>query len=128
MPSEEAYIRRQIAGLRADRFVSGCAYGADTVAMLEAWQFLNCPEYVLTIPVGKKYNAGLEYFGERNGWTLEYIKGGYMARNDRTIELATELHAFPATPDEILRSGTWATIRRAKRKGIPVCIHPLCDA
>src|ERR1044072_4420894 len=128
-PLQEAYVRRSVAGLRADRFVSGCAYGVDTQSMLSLWQeFLVPAEYVLTIPKGNWHNAGLAYLGAANGWTLEYINGGYMARNSRTVELADELHAFPETPVPVLRSGTWATIRRAERKGIAVIYHPLNHA
>lgn len=64
-------------------------------------------------------------FGRQQGWTLIYVEGGYMRRNDKTVELATELHAFPQTPVPVLRSGTWATVRRAERKPIPVFFLPL---
>lgn len=120
-------MRSKVSGLRADRFVSGAAIGVDTVAILAAWEYLVRAEYYLIVP-DRWHNGALVNFGRENGWTIEYVPGGYMPRNDRTIELADELHAFPETPVPVLRSGTWATIRRAERKGIPVVYHPLTGA
>lgn len=59
--------------------------------------------------------------------TVEYMPEGttYMQRNDRIIALSDILLAFPKTEIEELRSGTWATIRRARKKGIPVFIYPV---
>jgi hypothetical protein len=124
---EEKYVRSQVAGLRADRFVSGAATGVDTVAIMAAWEYLNRSEFYLTVP-DRWHNGGLVNYARMEGWTIEYVPGGYMPRNDRTVELADELHAFPETPVPVLRSGTWATIRRAERKGIPVIFHPLTHA
>lgn len=126
--AQAIYVRRKAFELRADRFVSGCAYGVDTQAILGAWSG-NSPDQAvtLTVPKGKWHNKALAEFGASIGWDIEYIDGGYMARNDRTIELADVLIAFPETPDEVLRSGTWATVRRAQRKGIPFTIYPLSD-
>jgi hypothetical protein len=48
---------------------------------------------------------------------------GYKRRNQRIIDLADRLIAFPSYPEahpESRRSGTWQTIRMAQRKGIPV--------
>ena len=50
---------------------------------------------------------------------------GYMKRNDLTVSLIGELLAFPRTSEEERRSGTWAAIRRARKKRIPVHFFPL---
>lgn len=59
--------------------------------------------------------------------SIEYMPmfTSYMQRNDRIVELSDILIAFPKAETEELRSGTWATIRRARKKGIPVFIHPV---
>lgn len=44
----------------------------------------------------------------------------YMERNDAIIAAADVLVACPAQMQERLRSGTWATVRRARKKGIPI--------
>lgn len=48
----------------------------------------------------------------------------YMDRNASIVRECYELLATPKENEEVLRSGTWSTIRRAKRKGIPVTIFP----
>lgn len=49
----------------------------------------------------------------------------YMQRNNRLVALADRLIAFPRTADEELRSGTWATVRRGRAKGVLVEVCPL---
>jgi hypothetical protein len=44
----------------------------------------------------------------------------YLERNQAIVAAVDRLIAAPAEDREILRSGTWATIRHALRKGIPV--------
>jgi len=46
----------------------------------------------------------------------------YMVRNQAIVDAADILVAIPKEKDEILRSGTWATIRRARKKKIPIYI------
>jgi hypothetical protein len=129
---QEEYVRREVGWVAANsdpvRYVSGAAFGVDTVAILAAWEAAHRKaEFYLTVP-DRWHNESLVSFGREQGWTIEYVPGGYMPRNDRTVELADELHAFPETPVPVLRSGTWATIRRAERKGIPVHFLPLTHA
>lgn len=59
-------------------------------------------------------------------WVVEMPEGtDYMARNDEIVRLADILTAFPKTDREEVRSGTWATVRRGRRKGIRVEIIPV---
>jgi hypothetical protein len=46
----------------------------------------------------------------------------YMVRNKDIVDDAARLFACPAGFDEELRSGTWATIRYARKKKIPITI------
>jgi hypothetical protein len=50
---------------------------------------------------------------------------GYMTRNDQLALNCSHLIAFPAGPDEVQRSGVWATVRRAAQRQRPVKIVPL---
>jgi hypothetical protein len=53
---------------------------------------------------------------------------GYRRRNQRVVDLADRLLAFPLYPEQhpqSRRSGTWQTIRMAQRRGIPVDVHLL---
>jgi hypothetical protein len=78
----------------------------------------------LVVPEGYHWNRGLldEFPGEI---TVHWIQGGYMKRNDALIADASTLLAFPATATEQVRSGTWATVRRARKRGLDVRIYPL---
>lgn len=45
----------------------------------------------------------------------------YMKRNQRIVDFSDALIATPHGPEKV-RSGTWATVRRARKKGIPIYI------
>lgn len=45
-----------------------------------------------------------------------------LVRNRDIVKESDILIACPPTNEEIVRSGTWATIRNARKKGIPICI------
>ena len=46
----------------------------------------------------------------------------YLVRNHNIVDEVEGLVACPAQRQEVLRSGTWATIRYARKKGVPVNI------
>lgn len=46
----------------------------------------------------------------------------YIVRNKRIVNSVDRLIAFPPTKEEIVRSGTWATIRYAKKKKLPTLL------
>ena len=48
----------------------------------------------------------------------------YLQRNQDIVDEASGLIATPKEQNEVLRSGTWATIRRAKKAGKIVMIVP----
>jgi predicted Rossmann fold nucleotide-binding protein DprA/Smf involved in DNA uptake len=53
---------------------------------------------------------------------------GLLVRNDVLATACTHLVAFPRTGKEQQRSGTWSTVRRARRMGRPVLVRPLCGS
>src|SRR5262245_4866519 len=50
-----------------------------------------------------------------------YTEAPYLKRNRNIVAMSDVLIATPHGPEEV-RSGTWATIRYAKQKGIPIHI------
>jgi hypothetical protein len=46
----------------------------------------------------------------------------YLVRNREIVEGVDLLIACPKEPVEVLRSGTWATVRIARRLGVPVVL------
>jgi hypothetical protein len=110
-------------------FLSGGAHGVDAAAgkivLLTRTTKANPHPLTWVLPFDRMYDRDTvtQYRAPR----IE-VPGTYMARNDRLIAEADVLLAFPPTPHEITRSGTWATVRRARRKGIPVHLYPLSGA
>jgi hypothetical protein len=52
-------------------------------------------------------------------------KKGFELQRDKEIVAAVDiLIAAPRTDKEVLRSGTWATVRYARAKGIPIVMLP----
>jgi hypothetical protein len=56
------------------------------------------------------------------GATIKHKPQPYMARNHDIVDAADVLWAFPRLMREELRSGTWATVRYARRRGKPIII------
>ena len=53
---------------------------------------------------------------------LVHIKKDYLDRNADIVSKSHILIACPNTKHEVMRSGTWATIRCAKRQGVPFVV------
>jgi hypothetical protein len=61
----------------------------------------------------------------RRAWTTGnfiHTPKPYLERNSVIVEHSDVLLATPSTVDEVLRSGTWSTIRYARAKNIPITI------
>lgn len=120
----------------ATEFTSGCAHGVDSAAFHVAVLAHPMARHRLVIPAARCNEAALLESVQTHDRVviLEYAQMGatngesYMLRNDRLVAHADILLAFPETNAQQLRSGTWATIRRARRAGIGIQIHPLSAA
>lgn len=131
--AERALVRRVIADLRdATEITTGCAEGVDTVAHIAAMHSQTHVYKRLCVPAAPHNTALVTMQRQWHDHVIvERCLAGstnadsYMIRNGRLVNHADVLIAFPATDKEELRSGTWATIRRARRAGIDVEVHPL---
>ena len=68
---------------------------------------------------GWKHN---ECGGRESGYAKLHPWKPYLERNHTIVDICDVLIAAPKTPTEELRSGTWATIRYARKIGRPVII------
>lgn len=76
------------------------------------------PKIVLHPPTNGKYRAFLK--GE-----CEMPNADYIDRDHQIVDSVDLLIACPESEEETLRSGTWATIRYAERKGkMTVIVYP----
>ena len=110
------FERRISAG---DIVYSGAAYGVDTVGA-KAAKPSGC-ELILVAPKDLWHNESLRKIADR----IIDVRGTYMDRNDRLADHAECLIAYPPTALEEIRSGTWSTVRRFRKRGKPVVIVPL---
>jgi predicted Rossmann fold nucleotide-binding protein DprA/Smf involved in DNA uptake len=121
MPDEVPIVHEVIRNLTGVKlFTTGGAYGVDTEAAIAAWKYQSYNRLQVCVPTGKAYNEATRKLGK----VIE-VPGGYMARNDAIVAHSDVLLAFPRTREEVVRSGTWATIRRARKAGVEVRLYPL---
>lgn len=125
-PRQEESLRLALKFLRDfgyTRFVHGGAFGADLFAHDVAWSL----EYELMC-----YPA----LGRVHDYVLnDHIlmpTADPLTRNGYIVNASRVLIAMPHEDHEILRSGTWSTVRRARRAGIPrlilyPTIKPVCE-
>ena len=118
-------------------FTTGGAVGIDSWACAIALKIFGGTLHRLVIPAAPYNEETVAQFIEKGpnlgGRIIEFMPRvpgkranyHYMARNDRLVEYADVLLAFPLTEEEEVRSGTWATVRRARKVGIPVEIYPV---
>lgn len=110
-------------------FVSGAAHGVDTIAaLMAAKQFGNAMHWVLA--PDDDYNEDIislfHVVAPSSKFAFELLLGkGYMERNDELVARCTDLVAFPKTGTEQTRSGTWSTVRRARKAGRTIHFFPL---
>lgn len=113
-------------------FTSGAAIGVDTAWALAAFAYYPKAKHRLIVPAAPHNEALVDWAADHgfeivNAPRLADDASSYLARNDLLVatRFTDTLVAFPVTEEEILRSGTWATIRRARRSELPVLLRAL---
>jgi hypothetical protein len=125
---EIMHIRSVLEGCReVTEFTTGGARGVDTAAAFLAQAVHPLAKHRVLLP-DQPYHPVWDTPGSARDFEVKRISGGYMARNDALVACADILIAFPERPDEEVRSGTWATVRRARKAGITVVLAPLESA
>lgn len=103
----------------AQGYVSGGCIGIDTIAGRVCWREFHRPmHFVLPADRTKVASDWRECCSSSEAMP---IGTNNLQRNDRTVQLASAVIALP-NHLEIDRSGTWSTVRRARRKRIPTLI------
>jgi len=106
-----------------EEFTTGGPYGVDTIAAEYGFQIYRhrCSIFRLCYPRGFAYNERTQDYAN----LIMAIDGGYLKRDDALVRYCNVLAAFPRTSNEERRSGTWATIRRARKAGRFIMVFPL---
>ena len=110
------------------RAIVGCCIGVDALAARATINHGMMVHAVVPAPKKKvdpewqRYCDTFEECPVHPGWT---DSEEYMFRNQRLVDLSQVMIAVPKESYMVQRSGTWATVRRAKHAGLPVFIVPL---
>jgi hypothetical protein len=122
----KGHIRRR----RNNHFITGAAYGVDTLCAYLCYAWRREAHHTLVVP-NDSHNEEVVHFAVAMDFEVVIMPEGtdYMSRNSRMVSMADTLIAFPPTSVEVKRggsgAGTWSTIRRARKKVIPTYIYPL---
>lgn len=135
------YINDVLDALRGNVFITGGAYGIDTYVATRLLDMFPKARHICVVPYEYKANEVHHLTMEKRGELWDMAKPTRksdvpeLLRNDYMLELAQELNAdtaklvaFPGGPNEVLRSGTWSTIRYARKREMKIEIHPLSEA
>lgn len=127
--AEQALIHRTLLELPdPGAFITGGAEGVDMAVAYEAAVLYPNAEHLVIAP-----DAPWSGWAP-SGATLVQAPSGrttseaYMKRNDALVAECDVLVAFPNRLVETNRSGTWATVRRARAAGKDVDVYPLSGA
>lgn len=126
-PNADAIIRRTLRMVSVPgTFNTGGAVGVDTLAFWEGLGlWVSETKHRVLYPDDENWNSAELRAASHLGVEFIPITGGYMKRNDALVAACDLLIAFPRTGKSKLRSGTWATVRRADKAGKQLMIIPL---
>ena len=120
--SRNGINQKQIKKLLAAKRPISCAHG-DCVGADAQFHELITDMYQDTVPI--------VIHPPKNKWFRAFCKSKYMMepleylkRNQNIVDSCDVLIACPETEQELLRSGTWATIRYARKMGKPIYMFP----
>lgn len=116
-------LRRHREGLESITF--GGAIGVDATAAVQVCLWRERPFMRLVLPYARGQVARENSFVEWDEVIEMPENTTYMDRNEKMLDHGDMVVAFPYGEAEVLRSGTWATVRRAEKRGYPVHIYPM---
>lgn len=120
-------VKKHVLPVSIDHIITGAAVGVDTLCHYVSYAYKREARHTIIVPNGR-HNFEVVQFAIAMDLDVIEMPGGtdHLDRNSKMINMADLLVAFPGTKNELLRgSGTWSTIRRARKKGILIYIYPL---
>jgi len=117
-PEQHARLCRVVQELAPTEWHHGCCIGADSESVDVVWEYAKSAKIVAHPPEkkGKMSYEALHISHEKRK------PRPYLERNRDIVNEVEVLVACPDGEDEELWSGTWATIRAARKKGIRIVI------
>lgn len=110
-------VRRVVTGLKPAEVHHGDCIGAD-----EEFHRIVLFETEATIQVHPPIDGAKRAFVEAGPRVEILYQYPNLVRNGHIVDESDLLIAAPKEMEEIVRSGTWSTVRKAKARGVPVQI------
>ena len=118
--AQRAKVEQAFLALRPAEFHHGCCVGADLEAeeiLVGLIQSHGLNTVIHRHPPIDMRLAEIREFEHLGIQTVEYPPALFLQRNHDIVDCAESLLACPGTKAEVLRSGSWATIRYARKTG-----------
>lgn len=120
-PSQAFGLSNVLHQVKTDGYVkmhNGDCVGSDKFSA-HMWKYRFNGDIILHPPTNPKYRAWIDFAD------IMMPEGDYIERDHDMVDMSSLLVGTPKTMSEYLRSGTWATIRYARKIGIPrILIYP----
>ena len=119
-PKQLHEVERELKNERPSAVIhGGCVGGDDQIDELAVrWGFLR-----VIFPSNHPTKAlPREHFERRGGELIWHDPQPPLQRNSKIVDAGDKLVACPAQMRQVLRSGTWATCRYAKKRKKPVLV------
>ncbi len=127
--SGRATILRSVGTLAGDEYVTGGAIGGDALLGQLLWAMYPKAVHTVIVPANRRaVDPWWERISERINLIFMPDGSTYEDRNAEIVQRATCLYAYPRFAEHdprSRRSGTWQTVRLARRAGKSCTVHIL---
>lgn len=116
--AQKATFATLVTFTRMSEFHHGCCVGCDAEAVSHVLAKLKTAKIICHTPTNVSKRAW-------TAWTASHVTleaKDYLVRNHDIVDACDIMIATPAGDKEELRSGTWATIRYARKLSKPICL------
>jgi len=114
--AQRRFVQRELGALeRFDEFHHGDCIGADVQAAVMVGQEFPATRIVV-------HPCNIARMRAHSVCTMAFEPLPPLQRNRNIVKACDYLLAVPGEEEEVLRSGTWSTIRYARKKAVSLCV------
>lgn len=126
-------VAASLYGLDADTYITGAAVGVDSFVGRALITLFPAAAHRVIVPANRSQaDLWWPFCDLPPRFDLTFMPAGssYQQRNAEIVKASTELIAYPLLPEHdqrSWRSGTWQTVRLARKAGLSVRTHILSE-